>query len=845
MSKKMIYDDCNKAMSAEKIGGKACNLRHLQRHGFVVPKWFCLTTDYFYEFLGDDLAKYQNLLKNYSDKNREKIIALISEKDFSTELENLVLAQLTNFGKLAVRSSATDEDGANYSFAGMMESYLNVTHGDVFERIRDCFISTFSARAMEYRVQNKLPLENISPAVIIMEMVPADVAGVAFTTNPRTNNPDEVLISIVKGLGEKLVSGESCSQDFIVDLGDEVASYSNNTLLSREMLVKIATLVREVEKSYPKRLAQDIEFAVRGDEVFLLQARPIATYADIDKNQSRLILDNSNIIESYSGVTTPLTFSFAQEVYGKIYHQTLQNFGIAPSAIAALDDELNHMLYFYENKVYYNLNNWYQMTALYPGYNKNKKYMENMMGVKVALNESRVSQNTRTLKIYARFIKKMLRMRKDSAEFLDKFHAVTDSLRGQDFAGKSNRELLALYQNLETEIIDDFTTPIANDMGAMVFYGLLTDKIKRAKILHGDGLASDIFSQQGGVESMKPTTELLAITAEIRDNAKLCELFKTTSIANLKQKLRQNKLPIFQKLNQYIADYGARSMEELKLETITMAQDPSFLFQTIKQYLESNIETSLPKKQAKTESTEELLSHYKGLNKFYVEKLLNITKYFIRNRELLRLQRTYIYDIARSIFVRFGYNFKEAGIIGSYRDIFFLEKNEIFKIARTKREKVDVAYWKTMIRGRKREYVQNKDKLVFERMYFYGEVTPKNMLPVYSAQEVADEPGVLRGVAGGGAVKTGVVQYITDPSQTVRENAILMAKRTDPGWVVLFPLAKAVIIERGSILSHSAVVAREMGKTLVVGVRGLTDKIHDGDKVEVDGINGTIRVLDE
>lgn len=844
MTKDVIYCDFNKTIAAERIGGKAYNLRHLSKWGFLVPKWFCLTTNFFRAFLGDYWSEYQNLLKNYSEQNRQEVIKLIKKQTFSAELKTAVNEQLQDFGQLAVRSSATDEDGANYSFAGMMESYLNVLHEDVFATIKRCFISTFSTRAMEYRLRNKLPLAQIMPAVVVMEMVPAEVAGVIFTTNPRTNNPDEILISAVKGLGESLVSGEQDSQDFVVDMENQLIK-PVNAILDENTVVKLADLARKVEKSYKRRQAQDIEFAIRNGEIYLLQARPIATYARIDKDLPRTILDNSNIIESYSGVTTPLTFSFAQEVYGKIYHQTLRNFGIEKSAIEALDDELNHMLCFYENKVYYNLNNWYQMTALYPGYNKNKKYMENMMGVKVSLNDSHVYQNTRTARIYLRFARKMLRMRKDSVKFLDKFHQVTDPLRGQDFVGKSNRELLQIYNNLETEIIDDFTTPIANDMGAMVFYGLLTDKIKRAKILHGDGLASDIFSQQGGVESMKPTTELLAITAEIRDNAKLCELFKTTSIANLKQKLRQNKLPIFQKLNQYIADYGARSMEELKLETITMAQDPSFLFQTIKQYLESNIETSLPKKQAKTESTEELLSHYKGLNKFYVEKLLNITKYFIRNRELLRLQRTYIYDIARSIFVRFGYNFKEAGIIGSYRDIFFLEKNEIFQIARTKREKIDVAYWKTMIRGRKREYEQNKDKLVYERMYFYGEVTPKNMLPVYSAQEVADEPGVLRGVAGGGAVKTGVVQYITDPSQTVRENAILMAKRTDPGWVVLFPLAKAVIIERGSILSHSAVVAREMGKTLVVGVRGLTDKIHDGDKVEVDGINGTIRVLDE
>ena len=83
-----------------------------------------------------------------------------------------------------------------------------------------------------------------------------------------------------------------------------------------------------------------------------------------------------------------------------------------------------------------------------------------------------------------------------------------------------------------------------------------------------------------------------------------------------------------------------------------------------------------------------------------------------------------------------------------------------------------------------------------------------------------------------------------DPEDPFRQGQILMAKRTDPGWTILFPMAEAIIIERGSVLSHSAVIAREMGIPLVVGVRGLTDQVHDGDKVRVDGINGTIEVIE-
>ena len=119
------------------------------------------------------------------------------------------------------------------------------------------------------------------------------------------------------------------------------------------------------------------------------------------------------------------------------------------------------------------------------------------------------------------------------------------------------------------------------------------------------------------------------------------------------------------------------------------------------------------------------------------------------------------------------------------------------------------------------------------------------MLPVFGRQEVTlGDSSTLQGVAGGGKVVEGIVKYVTEPEDADIEGYILMAKRTDPGWTVLFPMAKAIIIERGSVLSHSAVIAREIGITLVVGIRGLTKRIEDGMRIRVDGIRGTVEILE-
>ena len=283
-------------------------------------------------------------------------------------------------------------------------------------------------------------------------------------------------------------------------------------------------------------------------------------------------------------------------------------------------------------------------------------------------------------------------------------------------------------------------------------------------------------------------------------------------------------------------------MDELKLETVTMQQDPSFFFNIIKQYLELPQMPEVKEKKNKN-SEAKFLSYFNGIKKAEAKFLIKETKFFVRNREMLRLRRTYIYAIVRNIYLRIGENMANERLIRSPRDIFYLEKNEITDII--KRGKYTVDEIRDRIDLRKKEYKINDTKETYERMYFYGDVKPENMVPIYSRQETKTKTNsrLLYGVAGGGDVVTGVVKYVDSPENANVRGYILMAKRTDPGWTVLFPMADAIIIERGSILSHSAVVARELGITLVAGVRGLTQKVQDGDTVKVDGKNGTIEII--
>lgn len=832
-------------LELNKVGGKAFNLARLSLNDFNVPPFIILDTDEFWNFLAKDKERYKELLLNYNASSLSEIRKLIENKEFSLISKERIKTKLDEVfkrhGKIIIRSSATDEDGNNYSFAGMMESYPDLSiEDDVFGYIKKCYLSCFSDRAMEYRALNKLIDEELSMAVIIQSMVESDFSAVAFTTDPQTNDPDEVLISVVKGTGEKLVSGEENSDDYVVDAEGDVRRLSGSLDIDKRIIREIADIGKKIEESYDKKRARDIEIAIKDQKIYVLQERPISAYSHIDKGQFRTIYDNSNIIESYSGVTTPLTFSFAREVYEKVYRQTLNNFFISQEDIESIKEDLANMICFYQNKVYYRLNSWYKMTALYPGYNKNKKYMENMMGVKLELKEGKAKQKLRLFRIYLRFIHKLLRIKKDSLLFVNKFERITKDHFNNSFENYTNKGLVDIYRQLEENILDDFTTPITNDMGAMVFLGILNDALKKKKLSDYEGLLSKVLAKQGNVESLKQSIALIDLVNYINNDTQLKSYYQNTEIEKIIEELdKDNK--INKQIKEYIYKYGSRAMEELKLETVTLFQDPRFLIQTIKNYL--NME-KIPAVYSDEEfDIKDFYKHFSLFEKLYIKPVTEITKYFVKNRELLRLRRTYIYSIVRNIFLRMGQNFKEEGIIENARDIFFMEKNEAFDIASF--GIVGYEDIRIQIEERKKEYEINKEKECYERMYFYGEVKEENMLPIYARQEIISQDlNTLQGVAGGGRVVEGIVKYVKEPEEADIEGYILMAKRTDPGWTVLFPMAKAVIIERGSVLSHSAVIAREMGLTLVVGIRGLTSRVKDGMRVRVDGIKGTVEILE-
>ena len=804
------------------VGGKAYNLNILTSNGINVPKWFAVTS---------------------------------ADAEFSVDEEKLY----------AVRSSAVGEDGSGNSFAGQMESYLYVKPSDIRARIQDVINSANSERIRFYREQNGLSNDNIKVGVIVQEMINSEISGVAFSSNPITGERHSIVISSVFGLGEGLVSGELNADTYTISNGkiekniiekpykivfDEEKQFGTKQVpnenpqaetLTDEQLQNLIEVIGEIVEIYGK--PQDIEWAIANGELYILQARPITTLENIpDKTQQEVIWDNSNIIESYSGVTTPLTFSFIKDVYTEVYKQFLLMMGVEQELIEDNSD-IFQMLGLIEGRVYYNLLNWYRLLRLMPGYEINASFMESMMGVKQKLTTipkvkpSKKNKYVRLFNLLTSLVGNLFRLPKD----IDKFYAhINDTLcpyENADLNKFTSNQLMDVYFELESKLMKRWQAPLVNDFYAMIFYGLLKKQL--LKIDENGTLQNDLLTGETGIISTEPIRRIKEISNKICSDSETKEFFLNNSEEEIKKHLE--KFAVNEDIQAFIKKFGNRCIGELKLETITYKQDSKLLLYIIKSYVKQGI-IDLEKEKA----NEQNIRH--NAEKIVKEKIkspffnfiLKNARLRVKNRENLRFERTRLFGLVREIFIALGRNFAYENIIEDKRDIFYLTKEEIFNYIRGTSTDVD---YKTIVKNRKDEFKNFESKNPADRFSTFGMVYKSNSF----AGEVVEQDlgdGDLKGIGccnGIVRAKVKIVRSVAESSGL--EGCIMVAERTDPGWVPLFPISKGILVERGSILSHSAIVAREMGIPAIVAVNNLLTTLKDGDEVEMDGSSGIIRII--
>lgn len=798
----MILFDNTDPMQA---GGKGASLARLAACGFTPPASFVIVADAFSD------AKPVRGLKTAVAKALKQI----------------------GPGPYAVRSSGHAEDGAEHSHAGQFDTFLNVKAGDVVDAAARVWASGFAETVTTYRAV-KSGGKAQAPAIVVQQMIDARISGVAFSADPVSGRRNVVVISAIKGLGDALVSGAVDGQSWIV--GDTITA-PENPILTPDDIAAIAAMARKAEAAFGA--PQDIEWAMDANGLHILQARPITTPLKTlaAPDNALTIFDNSNIVESYPGLVSPLTYSFAVHVYDRVYRAFVRLLGVREAVIDDNSAVFGNMLGRVDGRVYYNLVNWYRALALLPGFSLNRAYMETMMGVDTPM-PAEVTDNIgpppatgfakaleygRLVKVAGRLIFEALRLPRTRRNFYARLNAALDS--DLDLATANPTQLAAEYRRIESTLLDRWDAPLVNDFLCMIAFGASRNLLKKWLGEPGLMLHNDVMIGQGDIVSAEPAQRI----------AKMGRIAAAQGIAA--DEIAQHPA-LKAELDSYLAKFGDRCTEELKLESIPLTEDASQLLAAI-----AASAARAPAAHAAAKDPDwSALFRGQPVKARLARWIVGWAKARVRDRENLRFERTRLFGRARQVFLAMGREFAARDLIDQPRDVFHLTVAETLGA-------IEGFGLSPNLRGivglRKSEDSTSASRAdPPERITVRGPA----ILPASTthASAAVVQSGASRSATGCSAGEvTAKARVIRDPRrESLTPGDILVARHTDPGWIAVFSNASAIVVERGSLLSHSAIVARELGIPCVVGLKGATDWVQDGETLYVNGATGLVEKRD-
>ena len=863
------------------LGGKALALLRLQQVGLPVPAWFAVPPAAFTASLRTDLAVA--LSSPDTSRLNSGLASLRPSDEVQADIET-ALRSLGSDSRFAVRSSAVEEDSAQHSFAGQLETFLFVAPEAVSEKVADVWRSGFSERVTEYRRQHGLSNAPLTaPAVLVQKMINASVSGVAFSADPVSGRRSLAVISAVPGLGTALVGGDAAADVYKVDRAGKIV---DRTIIRKNICHRfdpgtaegvsavaltdadalkpaltdaqaraVADLARRAAHAFGQ--PQDIEWAIEDGHLFLLQSRPITTLRDLPDPEGALNLwDNSNITESYNGVTTPLTFSFARYVYEGVYRQFCRILRVPKSKIADNQRTFCCMLGLIRGRIYYNLLNWYRVLALLPGFTVNRRFMEQMMGVRESLPDEVVGQlqqastrdravdALRSVHMAAGLGLSYIRLDRQIENF---YARLNEALAAPNPAFEEMRldELATHYYKLEHQLLSRWDAPLVNDFFAMIFHGALRKLTARWCGDENGMLANDAIRGQGDMISLEPATRVREMAAVARANPDLAGALREAPLSQIASEIRRH--PEFAKLyDAYLAKFGDRCLEELKLESETLRDNPLVLLRNIGEIARvADPAPMQPRDTSVAHAEQKMRAALFGspIRRSVLFWVLREARKRVRNRENLRFERTRLFGAIRRLFLEAGRRLQAMGKLDDARDVFYLELPEILAFNNGTATTADLH---SLVALRKWEFASYaKLPPPSDRFETRGAVChAQTYTSTEPRHEVAAEDEERHGLGCCPGVVRGTACVVRDPRNArLPAGSILVADHTDPGWIMLFPSASGLLVERGSLLSHSAIVARELGIPAVISLPGLLDWLRDGDEVELDGAAGVVRRL--
>ncbi len=781
-------------MTRENSGGKAAELASMKKRGLNVPPFIALS-----------LATAKRI------RGTGEIEPTLTE-----------LYPMLDERKLyAVRSSANMEDGSETSFAGLFETYLNVSPTHIADKISACLAAGDKNHIHAYADYHTLNASDIVVTVIVQEMIPAERSGVLFTANPQGLLNESVLV-IGNGLGEGIVNAEVPVTTYYLKRDEDFVYFEREEDSPLMTEKERADLLQQVDGLTSKQL--DVEFAIADGSVYVLQSRPITTFP----TGAMTVLNNSNLVESYPGLTQPLTESFITFAYEQVFKGVAWRFSRSQALLDHYASAFQELVVRVNGRMYYNMNHLYGLLQFLPFPKLLLPIWQEMMGFtqkEIVIPPALAKQTSLwdSLLISSRIIKELVTTPKQMTALDRAFQDTTTFFHASYKTDMSAAEVKNLYHALEERILKKWDITLVNDLYAFTYTGLLKRVLRRWGKDPDSNEWHQWFAGIPMISSMEPVHEMQKMAAFARDH-QLTEAIRNITTPNaLTLFLEEN--PHFKSLfTSYVERYGDRGLEELKLETQTFRSHPLKALQQLSDFLD------MPPRKESVHVEKERIP-FTGWRKRVFHFLSKRARLGIQHRETSRLNRSRIYGMVRTLFRRLGVIAEAEGYIEHHEDIFWLSVDEAF----------DLKDYRALIAQRKEAQQGFASLPAYGYLVFKGRPYDKAIQIVENGRS-AISSHQLQGTPTSNGIVEGEVLVVHHPSE-VREGAkdkILVTQMTDPGWVFLLTQAKGIIAEKGSLLSHTAIISRELGIPAVVGIKQATTHLKTGDRVILDGNSGKV-----
>lgn len=860
-----------------RVGGKGANLGELTRAGFPVPDGFCVSTDAFRAFLdgGDTSALFDRLAPlNPEDTDAvradgEAARTLLRTLPVPEPVAHAVANAWRQSGDhfYAVRSSATAEDLPTASFAGQQDTYLNVRGRDaLIERVRDCWVSLFTDRAIAYRARNGFDHRRVQLSVVVQRMVAPEVSGILFTADPVTGRRQIVSIDAGFGLGESLVSGITSADLYKIDkrtrvvvektiarktlaivplaeggtrreaLGDERATQAS---LSDAQALALADLGARIEAHYG--VPQDIEWCIEGGHIHIVQSRPITTLYPLPDGADPDGPLSIYISFGHAQVMTEALSPFARSTFRHVFPFGRDGTGTSQTMVSA------------GGRLYINMSWLLRAAPFGRAFPKVLGNADVLMAGGVAEvvgrpgfgygSGSRVEVARTVLPLlgpmFSKVVLKILVGNPDggAARGLAFIDRTIEALRVRlDGVPAGVERLSAAFQEAEEAFLAIFPRFIP-----FILSGVLSQALIR-KLLRGKGADRDVTAFAQGLDG-NVTTEMDLAVGDLADVARA----HPAVAAHLKSVPPQDALrtvrdvdggPTFARaMDAFLERYGMRGAFEIDITRPRWRDDPTPLVQIIV----GNLALEEPgahrahhqrMKRQGLEAAGRLIAAASPWQRPLVRRLIRVARNNIAMREHPKFMLIRLLDLVRNATHECATLLQRQGQIDARDDVYFLTAEEILEALRTTSMPL-----KDFVRSRRAEH-EHFQKLSPPRVLTNeGE----SVTGTHSRDDLP--PGALAGTAASPGIVEGTARVVLDPQHAILQaGEILVAPFTDPGWTPLFINAKGLVMEVGGLMTHGSVVAREYGIPAVVCVPDATRLIRTGQRIRVNGDQGFVEI---